>query len=799
MADRVPHFVSGFGSKPQEKRAKDAHLNLCHKKAYFQRRLNDSSVITTDARKRVRHQTSAKESCDVDDDDGLYSSLDSPLTSRVVKPYPLEHQMAFCKSDNHASHKVLEVAIREVSVQPHHSYSKAPPEISSVAILFKNQAICKARRPFNRKLHKFFISSLSDSSDLSMQVQGAHGIQSALPLPLPERCVKSKRLEIDFAIDDGTGIAYPGTLVCTLSLSLGDSAAKTEAATYLYSPPTNDPNDPRSSFSAVKPRADTQTKPVRYFLLRDPLLCFPSTSSALLQEPSAKRGMAKPPDVVVAEQMFSLLDVSLRSWFQERRPLRPTSGAAHVPKHHAARKQTLTVTVLRGVEVPVREESALVQPIVEVEWCDVAGATSASEGPAPVWQQTIQLEAPTSKMSGEHCVKIRLFDQHPVWGLQWLGEARIPVECHRNYQQLERWVGLSSLYSPTFSFGYVQASPGFSYTRIYMLMKMEQMAAMNPIDGGSIDSLSKAIQRCLVVPYKIAEIETPEEAANLAMLLEALPVHYGPLTPRQALNLNKVDHYGRSALLATLLQGLGLQSYVVLGSSQTRKWASFALTIADNSSATLWDAESGDHYELEDNRCALIKVSRLVNHHSIWENAQKSVAPANLKYDTRSGKDWQVLISNPAAAVSSRNLQTVELSVAHEEEQDEPNEKSVAQQMEETLREDLTRWRAALELPTIFNRHADAVLRDILTKTDSSSETPLDKKELRQLYRAYYAHGFIVNVRYKDLDDLSSFLSSTKIHLMAGPIEFALVCYVKKLVGRIRSIWLAVVILRSKT
>jgi hypothetical protein len=96
-------------------------------------------------------------------------------------------------------------------------------------------------------------------------------------------------------------------------------------------------------------------------------------------------------------------------------------------------------------------------------------------------------------------------------------------------------------------------------------MKMEQMGTMNHIDNNSIDALSKAIQRCLVVPYKIAEFESPEDAANLVRLLASLPVHYGPLTPRQALNLNKVDHYGRSALLANLLQGLGLQSYVILG------------------------------------------------------------------------------------------------------------------------------------------------------------------------------------------------------------------------------------------
>lgn len=112
----------------------------------------------------------------------------------------------------------------------------------------------------------------------------------------------------------------------------------------------------------------------------------------------AKKRLPKPPDIVVAEQMFSLLDVSLRNWLQERRPLRPSSDATHASKHHAGRKQILTVTVLRGVEIPVREESAQVQPIVEVEWGDIIRATSSSEGPAPVWQQTLQFEIPTMKI-----------------------------------------------------------------------------------------------------------------------------------------------------------------------------------------------------------------------------------------------------------------------------------------------------------------------------------------------------------------------------------------------------------------
>lgn len=68
------------------------------------------------------------------------------------------------------------------------------------------------------------------------------------------------------------------------------------------------------------------------------------------------------------------------------------------PKHHAGRKQNLSVTILRGVEVPVREESALVHPIVEVEWQNIVHSTSPSNGPAPIWQETLEFEFPTLRI-----------------------------------------------------------------------------------------------------------------------------------------------------------------------------------------------------------------------------------------------------------------------------------------------------------------------------------------------------------------------------------------------------------------
>lgn len=116
-----------------------------------------------------------------------------------------------------------------------------------------------------------------DSNNLSIQVQ-AQSKHSTLPLPLPDRSIKHKKMEIDFAIDDNSGCIHSGVVVCTISLNVFDSNTKTEVTTYLYTPSTNDPNDPRNSFKLVKPRSDGHNGQIRYFLLQDPALCFPTSS-----------------------------------------------------------------------------------------------------------------------------------------------------------------------------------------------------------------------------------------------------------------------------------------------------------------------------------------------------------------------------------------------------------------------------------------------------------------------------------------------------------------------------------------
>ncbi|XP_033201317.1 coiled-coil and C2 domain-containing protein 2A [Bombus vancouverensis nearcticus] len=769
-------FIKEYAQHTEDRKEQD--LSLCY--AYpIMNKVSEINVLTNDTKnlRKLCQETTLVE-------DGLYSS-NHPFVYSDIKLSELSNMKILqYESKRKFSGKLLEIVIREVNINTNQSNSI---EITSVYLLFKKKIICKVNSPFNRKMHKLLIKS-SECNNLSTQVHTKSGQSSILPLPLPKRNIENHTAEIDFAISDNFGRIHAGTVTCTITLSSYGENEQESYASHFYKL-SNDPNDPQNHLSLLKSSKSIHKKQVKYFLLEDPALTF-GRNSEFITPKKSQTEETKSPDIVITEQpAFSLLNISFRNLFQVKHPLESSSGTR---RHHTIGKTILSVTILRGIEIPIREESALVQPFVEVEWGNTAHTTAIAEGSAPIWHQTMYFELP--RQNEEHCIKIRLFDQHPVWGQQWIGEARIPLEHHRNYQELERWITLSPLFSPNLLFGYIQASPGQSCTRIYVLMKMDHSSTPKSVESTTINTLLKGIQRCLVTSYKIDGVENPKDAARLVMLVPSLPNHYGPITPRQTLNIRKVDHYGRATLLAVLLQGFNLQTYVLLGSSQISKWTSFVLSINENGIYTLWDAEVGKCYKLDDTHCPLMKVSRLINHSGIWENLQKSILAHNLKYDVKLSKEWR-FIDITTSTKNDHTVQVLDLSITEEELR---QIKKTAMDLEQALKDKLAHWRSTIGLTTIFNRHAITILRNFISKIEPSSEVQLDKRDLKQLYRAYHVHGFILNKRECSIDDLSEYLHATKIYNINDPVEFAVVCQIQPYIGKISSIWLAVIILKSR-
>lgn len=185
----------------------------------------------------------------------------------------------------------------------------------------------------------------------------------------------------------------------------------------------------------------------------------------------------------------------------------------------------------------------------------------------------------------------------------------------------------------------------------------------------------------------------------------------------------------------------------------------------------------------------------------IWENSQKSVLPHNLRYNVTIGKDWRPLATTSAGG--DRSVQTLEpsgtASAGLQDQAQREEEEESAARLEQHLRDGLSGWRAELGLTTVFNRHAVAVLRGFLAAIPHDARRPqFDKRDLKQLYRAYHTHGFLLNLRETAHDRLAELIAATKVHLVTGPVEFALVCRVRRYVGRTRSLWLVLAILRSR-
>ena len=154
--------------------------------------------------------------------------------------------------------------------------------------------------------------------------------------------------------------------------------------------------------------------------------------------------------------------------------------------------------------------------------------------------------------------------------------------------------------------------------------------------------------------------------------------------------------------------------------------------------------------------------------------------------------DWQPLLQNIQYSDNrvTQTLKFTSLNLEHKED--------VIEKMEHHFKEELSQFRKDLGNPTIFNRQVMLILKKFLFKVHSGTNIELNRKRLRQLHRAYYTHGFILKLMNGNLKDISKLLFATKIHTAPGPVEFGLACSIQNHIGNIRSIWLGVVVLKSR-
>ncbi|KAH0554697.1 uncharacterized protein LOC123263653 [Cotesia glomerata] len=677
-------------------------------------------------------------------EDGLYVSP-GPLTTEIVKPYQLDsHRKIITSRVPSPQSRVLEFSISEFKMAD-------PGLITSVSLLHQDTVVCRLSPPFCSKLCKLL---LKKEPNLSLKLTSSSS-SVILPLPLPSRCVKNYPIAIDFSL--------PSPLISGQCVALMSLEAPTKPKSY-HAPPTSDPNDPQNV--AIRP---ARAKNASFFALVDPGLCIEAPSV----EPTAKTVVEAATKVINEPATFSLRDITFNGWFEAARPLRPLKMADRKLEAQimVEKNEVLALTVLRAVQVPVREENGRANPVLVLQWGDIVEVTKMADSANPIWQQTFNFGLPKN-FQEEMGIKMILYDQHPTWGLQWLGESAIPTEGNENYFEIERWVTLSRLKKPILRFGYKENGD----TRIYVCLKVKKNFGKE--DRIKIDVLAKTMQRC-VVPYKLEGLEG--EVDEVVMRLRTLPRKVGPVLPRQALKIGKVDYFGRAALLASLLAGEDKDAFVVIGSSQVRHLAAYVVTVGKE--VEVWDAENGEKGKIGDSGCSLVRIHRMVSHGGIWKNLQTSTL-SNLRFNFKNSKDWQLITSTSA---TPREPQTLTLDAEPASENSE--------EMETYLKDNLSQLRSRLGFITIFNRHASSVLKPYL---ESLATQDPKVGHLEQLHRVYLISGYVVNLRYDGKEELLNFFLSTKIQEVTGPVEFSIVCNLQRHVGRIFSLWLCVAILRTR-
>jgi len=142
-------------------------------------------------------------------------------------------------------------------------------------------------------------------------------------------------------------------------------------------------------------------------------------------------------------------------------------------------------------------------------------------------------------------------------------------------------------------------------------------------------------------------------------------------TCAKLLELGVGDGEEHALLLAGYFRKIGLQCYIVLGTSLMEAEATWVLTGAGGRNADdnyqgdrldaadlgLWDPRTGRCYSTLDPACPMREVGTIFDNANIWANIQNTGNPSQLKWDLTSASLWKPFFGPQCAFRSIRTLQ----------------------------------------------------------------------------------------------------------------------------------------------
>ncbi|KAJ3157478.1 Coiled-coil and C2 domain-containing protein 2A [Geranomyces michiganensis] len=527
-------------------------------------------------------------------------------------------------------------------------------------------------------------------------------------------------------------------------------------------------------------------------------------------------------------------------WLRARRPLRPNrdTRADRKAVEGACEAVTLLVHVLRGAGVPARAGEAQagtrwvdaprpVRPFVQATLRSSTARTSTAEGPAPQWNDTLELEVDLAGGGAASLtadiLRVDLFDEvivdltadqddrerivHRRSDRAWLGCVEVPV-CV--VQDEIRLAGEFVVQHPHALVGYDQPADG--RTILHMFITLEPVIAgpsadefeFHPLDPPVIHKLaarftaslpSHAVHRATAVLVETLSGQTalltrfvrpqspprslPPTPAALLRYVSSIPTY-----PSRAL-------YGRSALWATTDQMLTLgagghgEHAVLLANMFAATTAGYWAVCLGRDAAgpvawvygrqdaesTLWDPVAGTCWTVKDENCPLREIGQVFDATNIWANIQFQAHPARVNFTFSDPRAWRALFRIPNAGGET---QTIQSEKPIYRPVDPPFVLERQTRIERTLIAVIESWRG-IRL-TRWNRLASRTFQSILPLLESSLLTNPPASHVSQQQQILASHAELAKLRavyrlrgspqwmpYKDVASIAAAVRATDV------------------------------------
>jgi len=339
--------------------------------------------------------------------------------------------------------------------------------------------------------------------------------------------------------------------------------------------------------------------------------------------------------------------------------------------------------------------------------------------------------------------------------------------------------------------------------------KREYKAMVSDLDGKKV-FLTRFIHpqkppNELVLDAEIPDIQKMKLLTRFVSLIPYIAdsVHFPDLcdiwtSSGQFLQMLAGDEEEHAVLLCNYFLWLGINAYLVLGNGIPEGSTAYVYTMV-GSTQTLWNASSGESYNISNVHCPFQQVACLINEINVYANIQADELPAKISFNIANTKQWKAFFSKAYPYPGLASIQT-----------DQPNYFPIDTQyainlqdkLERTLRDKLMEWRSSQI--TKFNRYCTQAFKNLLNNMEShlivGNAVADFRTDLEQVLSSHQVTGFPLQMPYTDTPTIVERVLSTGVHKSEDSnIEFALAVHIHPYPNGVLAVWIYIGRLSRKT